>query len=90
MARKKAKAVPRPEPEMYTIYADILQETEAQDGHEGAILVNCDGDEVWLAISQIEFAGERGDTDVEITLPDWLAEEKGLTDGQGRTADVGG
>ena len=28
MARKKAKALPQPEPEMFTVYGDILQETE--------------------------------------------------------------
>ena len=42
MARKKAKALPQPEPEMLTVYGDILQETE------DAILVSCDGEEVWL------------------------------------------
>ena len=77
MARKKATAKPYPEPEFLTISATILQETD------DAILIECDGQEEWLPISQIDFAGERGDTDVEITLPDWLAEERGLCDGQG-------
>lgn len=85
MARKKAKALPQPEPEMLTVYGDILQETE------DAILVSCDGEEVWLPKSQIEYAGERGDEYVEISLPDWLAEDKGLSDNQGfmppQTAD---
>ena len=83
MARKKARALPRPEPEMYTVYGDIVQETE------GAILLACNGDEVWLAKSQIEYAGERGDTDVEVTLPDWLADDQGLVDGQGYTKVFG-
>lgn len=83
MPRKKARALPRPEPEMYTIYGDIIQETE------DAILLACNGDEVWLAKSQVEYAGERGDTDVEVTLPDWLAEDKGLVDGQGYTKVFG-
>ncbi len=81
MARKKATALPRPEPEMITVYGDIVQETE------DAILVDCGTDEaVWLPKSQIEYDGERGDTDVEISLPDWLAEDKGLVDGQGKRA----
>ena len=74
----KAKALPR-EPEMLTIHGDIVQETE------DAILVNCGADKpVWLAKSQIEYAGERDDLDVEIRLPDWMAEEKGVHDGQRR------
>lgn len=77
MARKKATALPQPEPEMFTIYGDIIQETE------DAILLVCNGDEVWLAKSQIEYAGDRGDINVEVALPDWLAEDKGLVDGQG-------
>ena len=75
MARKKA--LPQPEPEMFTVYGDIIQETE------DAILLVCNGDEVWLAKSQIEYAGDRGDINVEVALPDWLAEDKGLVDGQG-------
>lgn len=77
MARKKAKALPQPEPEMLTVYGDILQETE------DAILVSCDGEEVWLPKSQIECAGERGDEYVPITLSDWLDADKGLSDNQG-------
>ncbi len=42
MARKTAKAKPHPEPEMLTICADILQETDE------AILIGCDGTEAWL------------------------------------------
>ena len=81
MARKKAQALPRPEPEMLTVYGDIVQETE------DAILVECGGDEaVWLPKSQIEYDGERGDTDVEISLPDLLAEKNSLVDGQGSPA----
>ena len=83
MAHKKAKAKDRPEPEMFTIFADILQETEATDGHEGAILINCGSSKnIWLPVSQLEFYGERGDVDVPITLPDWLADDNGLFDGQ--------
>lgn len=83
--RKKAKALPQPEPEMFIVYGDIIQETE------DAIMLLCAGDEVWLAKSQVEYAGERGDTDVEVTLPDWLAEDKGLVDGQGYAiAESGG
>ena len=80
----KAKALPK-EPEMFTIYGDILQQTEPTDEHEGAILINCgDAKEVWLPVSVIQFDGERGDTGVAITIPDWLAEQEGLHDGQGK------
>lgn len=77
MARKKAKALP---PRTITVYAEILQKTE------DALLVRCDAeaDGVWLPKSQIEYAGERGDTGVEIRIPDWLADEKGFFDGMGR------
>lgn len=72
MARRKKS-------EMITIYGDILQETE------DAILVDCDAAEsVWLPKSQIEYLGERDDQDVEIKLPAWLAEEKGLHDGMSK------
>ena len=69
MARKKAKALP---PKMITVYAEILQETEL------AILVRCDedADGVWLPKSQIKYSGERGDTGVEIEIPELLADEK--------------
>lgn len=87
--RKNAKAKARPESEMFTIYADILQETEATPEHEGAILINCgEAEKVWLPISQIEFSGERDDTGVAIVLPDWLAAKSGLVDGQGRRSEA--
>lgn len=77
MARKKAKALP---PKMITVYAEILQETEL------AILVRCDedADGVWLPKSQIKYSGERGDTGVEIEIPELMADEKGFFDGMGR------
>lgn len=77
MARKKAKALP---PKMITVYAEILQETEL------AILVRCDedADGVWLPKSQIKYSDERGDTGVEIEIPELLADEKGFFDGMGR------
>lgn len=85
MPRKKAKALPRPEPEMFTVCGDIVQETE------DAILLMCAGEKVWLPKSQIEYVGERDDTNVEVTLPDWLAEDQGLVDGQGYAiAESGG
>ncbi|WP_291442841.1 hypothetical protein [Desulfovibrio sp.] len=82
--RKKAKALPRPEPEMFTVCGDIVQETE------DAILLVCDGEDVWLPKSQIEYVGERGDMNVEVTLPDWLADDNGLVDGQGVKAGESG
>ena len=79
MARKTAKALP---PKMITVYAEILQETGK------AILVRCDedADGEWLPKSQIRYEGERGDTDVEIEIPELLADEKGFFDGMGRIA----
>lgn len=81
MARKKAKALP---PKMITVHAEILQETE--DG----LLVRCDeeADGVWLPKSQVKYDGERGDTGVEIEIPDWLADEKGFFDGMGKPDPV--
>lgn len=61
--------------DMITIHADILQITDA------AVLIACEGDEHWLPLSQIDFCGERGDTDVPISLPEWLGRDKGLYDG---------
>lgn len=63
--------------DIITIHADILQLTDA------AVLLECAGDEVWLPLSQIDFCGERGDTDVPITLPEWLGDDNGLSDGDG-------
>lgn len=79
MARRKAKALP---PKMITVYGEILQETE--DG----ILVRCDkeSDGAWLPKSQIKYDGERGDTGVEIEMPEWLANDKGFFDGDGYEA----
>jgi len=82
MPRQKAKALPRPEPEMWTVQGDIVQETE------DAILLQVNGADYWLPKSQIEYEGQRDDTEVKVTLPDWLAEDKGLSDGEGVTADA--
>ena len=63
--------------DMITIHADILQVTDA------AVLIACEGEEVWLPLSQIDFDGERGDTNVSVSLPEWLGDDKGLSDGDG-------
>lgn len=47
---------------------------------EKAIKVSSDdtgGEEVWLPLSQIEINHRQGDT-AEITVPRWLAEQRGL------------
>lgn len=47
---------------------------------ERAILVSDDGDvekAVWLPKSQIEYETKSGDI-IEVTLPEWLATERGL------------
>ena len=64
---------------LFRSHADILQVTDA------AVLVNCDDREIWLPLSQIDFSGERGDTNTPISLPEWLAAEKGLSDGDSMT-----
>ncbi|WP_165078855.1 MULTISPECIES: hypothetical protein [unclassified Desulfovibrio] len=76
MARKKAEALPYPNPEMWEIKGELVQETE------DAILLIIDDDEYWLPKSQISYDGERGDV-VTVSVPDWLAKEKGLSDGDG-------
>lgn len=46
-----------------------------------AILVSDDGDEkgaVWLPRSKIELVRELDDKTIEVEVPDWLAEERGL------------
>ena len=63
--------------DMITVHADILQVTDA------AVLIVCGGEEIWLPLSQIYFDGERGDTNVSVSLPEWLADEKGLSEGDG-------
>ena len=44
-----------------------------------AILVEVEGDEFWLPKSQIDWLGcaEEGD-EIEVRVPEWLAEEKEL------------
>ena len=54
------------------IDVDILRETD------DAILVTDGSVEVWLPKSQIVYEGEAGDRNVEIILPEWMAEKKGL------------
>lgn len=52
-----------------TIKVDTLvRETEL------AWLLAIDGDEVWIAKSQ----GELDEANSEVTIPEWLADEKGL------------
>lgn len=48
---------------------------------ERAILVSDDGDNdkaVWLPKSQVEFVQKPGSDVIEVTLPEWLATERGL------------
>ena len=86
MARKKKiEAAPMPAPDgttYITVTGEILQETDA------AILISCEGEEYWLPISQIEYVGGKGDGDVAISVPEWLADEKGLYHGMGETPET--
>lgn len=78
MPRKKKAAQPADfqESRTVTIYAEILQTTDS------AVLIQCGESELWLPLSQIpDFNAERGDTNVEFTIPEWLAEEKGVSEG---------
>ena len=46
-----------------------------------AVLVSSDGERdeaIWLPLSQIEITGPDKHGVVEITLPEWLAKDKGL------------
>ncbi len=60
---------------------DMIEVEDLEFLHEtdSAILVEYDGEEVWLPLSQIEWDGdaEKGDS-ITVTMPEWLAEEKGL------------
>ena len=59
---------------MTTITATIKRETDA------AILVECDGNEVWLPKSQIDYDEDCTEGDeIEIEVPQWLADSKGLS-----------
>lgn len=83
MPRKKKSEQPHAAQEQrtVTIYAEILQITDS------AVLIRCEDNIVWLPLSQMpDFAAERGDTDVALTIPEWLAEEKGLDEGDGALA----
>lgn len=73
MPRKKKAAQPADSQESrtVTIYAEILQPTDS------AVLIRCGESELWLPLSQIpDFNAERGDTNVEIAIPEWLAKKR--------------
>jgi hypothetical protein len=60
------------EPKLVDCLADeVIEETEK------AILFDFDGDEIWIPKSQIEDVDmiERGDVDVIVAIPLWLAEK---------------
>lgn len=44
------------------------------------LVITYDGDEVWLPLSQLECDEiEEGETDITVSIPRWLADEKELT-----------
>ena len=55
-------------------------EGERKTATDAAILVDIDGDEHWLPLSQVEVekVGGRFSGKVRVTMPYWLAIEKGL------------
>lgn len=71
-----------PDVEMISVYGKIVQETDK------AILLDLNiGDEpVWLPKSEIEYCGDVDD-ETEVSMPDWLAAEKSLSDGDGFPCD---
>lgn len=82
--KAKANAVPK-ETVWITIHADILQQTEPTEEHDGAILVNCgEVKKLWIPLSVVKFSGEVGDTGVEVDVQEWFAEQEGLHEGQGK------
>lgn len=46
-----------------------------------AMLVEIDGDELWLPLSQISEpeSFEEGDTEITVSVSEWIAAQKGLT-----------
>ena len=68
----------REEQNFITVYGEIVKETN------DAILLTIDDEDeaVWLPKSQIEYYGDVGD-EVEVNIPEWLADEKCLSDGVG-------
>lgn len=60
--------------ELFDVVVQKLRETDK------AVCVTDDGKrEVWLPLSQIEIERKPGTTDLyEVTLPTWLAKDKGL------------
>lgn len=48
-----------------------------------AVLIDIDGDEVWLPLSQCIFDDDEEPyegVEITVTIPEWLAKEKGLAD----------
>lgn len=72
-----AKALSK-DPVWYAVGGTFVQETE------DAILLEVEGNNVWLPKSQIMYDEERERGEyMEVELPDWLCEDKGLNDEDG-------
>lgn len=57
-----------------------LEDCSVKRVTEKAILIEHDGEEVWLPISQVSEGEkyEEGDEDVTISITEWIAKQKGL------------
>jgi hypothetical protein len=74
---------------MKVLWMYLLHETYGGNGedHNGAVLVSLSGEEqdaMWLPKTQIKRGGAGADGRVEITIPLWLAKERGLVPEQGK------
>lgn len=57
--------------------ADVSITAESFENEtELAILIMFEGKEIWLPKSKISYEGQPGDKDIDIVLPQWLAEDK--------------
>ena len=60
------------------IAGERKHETQPDNPNGGAILFYDGKKEVWIPKSQIEGIEDHGKNNITITIPEWLAEEKGL------------
>ena len=69
---QRRNQTPKSTPKTVEIYGRIKRKTEK------AVLIDDESMEVWLPLSQIVISEPNRYRDVTITLPEWLAEKKGV------------
>lgn len=59
---------------------EVIAETEKGCVDKGSILVNIEGNEVWIPKNQVHVNSEvyRMDTEGTLIITDWIAEKRGL------------